>query len=79
MNAYHHRYLLVDQRFGPRKERTFANPGGQAQRRTAETEKHDTETLRRLFGAAVVERRANYKVGKRNHRTPAQRSPKNPY
>jgi hypothetical protein len=79
MNAYHHRYLFVDQRFGPRQEKTFANPGGQAQYRNAETEVRDTETLRRLFGAAVVEKGVNHKVGKRNHHTPAQRSLRIPY
>jgi hypothetical protein len=35
MNAYYHRYLFVDQRFGPRQEKTFANPGGQGLHRTA--------------------------------------------
>lgn len=79
MNAYYHRYLFVDQRFGPRQEKTFANPGGQALHRTAETERRDTETLRRLFGAAVVAKRLNPKVGVRNHHTPAQRSLKIPF
>jgi hypothetical protein len=79
MNAYHHRYLFVDQRFGPRQEKTFANPGGQALHRTAETERRDTETLRRLFGAAVVEKRVNPKVGKTHHRTVAQRSLRIPF
>ena len=79
MNAYYHRYLFVDQRFGPRQEKTFANPGGQALHRTAETERRDTETLRRLFGAAVVEKRVNPKIGKTHHRTVAQRSLKIPF
>jgi hypothetical protein len=79
LNAYHHRYLFVDQRFGPRQEKTFANPGGQALHRTAETERRDTETLRRLFGAAVVQKRVNPKVGARNHHTPAQRSLRIPF
>ena len=79
MNAYYHRYLFVDQRFGPRQEKTFANPGGQALHRTAETERRDTETLRRLFGAAVVEKRVNPKIGKTHHRTVAQRSLRIPF
>src|SRR5437868_12587408 len=74
MNAYYHRYLFVDQRFGPRQEKTFANPGGQALHRTAETELRDTDTLRRLFGPAVVEKRVNPKIGRTTHHTPAQRS-----
>jgi hypothetical protein len=40
----------------------------------AETQVRDTETLRRLFGFAAVEKRVNHKIGKRNHYTPAQRS-----
>src|SRR6266550_755272 len=79
MNAYHHRYLFVDQRFGPRQEKTFANPGGQALHRTAETEMRDTERLRQLFGAAVVEKRVNPKIGRTQHHTPAQRSLKIPF
>jgi hypothetical protein len=79
LNAYYHRYLFVDQRFGPRQEKTFANPGGQALHRTAETERRDTETLRRLFGAAVVRKRVNPKVGTRNHHTPSQRSLRIPF
>jgi hypothetical protein len=74
MNAYYHRYLFVDQRFGPRQEKTFTNPGGQALHRTAETERRDTEALRRLFGPAIVEKRGNPKVGKTRQRTVAQRS-----
>jgi hypothetical protein len=74
MNAYYHRYLFVDQRFGPRQEKTFANPGGQALHRTAETERRDTETLRRLFGSAIVEKRINPKIGKTRQRTVAQRT-----
>jgi hypothetical protein len=79
MNAYYHRYLFVDQRFGPRQEKTFANPGGQALHRTAETELRDTETLRRLFGAAVVEKRVNPKIGRTHQRTVAQRSLRIPF
>jgi hypothetical protein len=74
MNAYHDHYLFVDQRFGPRQEKTFAIPGGQALHRTAETVRRDTETLRRLIGAAVVEKRVSPKIGKTRHRTVAQRS-----
>jgi hypothetical protein len=79
MNAYYHRYLFVDQRFGPRQEKTFANPGGQGLHRTAETEIRDTDRLRQLFGAAVVEKRINPKIGKTTHHTPAQRSLKIPF
>jgi hypothetical protein len=64
----------VDQRFGPRQERTFANPGGQALHRTAESERRDTEILRRLFGPATVEKRPNPKIGRTRQRTVAQRS-----
>jgi hypothetical protein len=79
MNAYYHRYLFVDQRFGPRQEKTFANPGGQALHRNAETERRDTETLRQLFGPAVVEKRVNPKIGKTHQRTVSQRSLRIPY
>jgi hypothetical protein len=79
MNAYYHRYLFVDQRFGPRQEKTFANPGGQALHRTSETEVRDTQTLKRLFGDAVVEKRPNPKVGRTTQHTPAQRSLKIPF
>jgi hypothetical protein len=79
MNAYYHRYLFIDQRFGPRQEKTFANPGGQALHRTAETERRDTAILRRLFGPAVVEKRVNPKIGRTHHRTVAQRSLKVPF
>jgi hypothetical protein len=79
LNACHHRYLFVDQRFGPRQQKTFANPGGQALHRTAETERRDTEVLRRLFGPAVVGKRANPKIGKTHQKTVAQRSLRIPY
>jgi hypothetical protein len=79
MNAYYHRYLFVDQRFGPRQEKTFANPGGQALHRTAETEVRYTATRKRLFGSAVVEKRSNPNVGRTTQHTPAQRSLKIPF
>jgi hypothetical protein len=79
MNAYYHRFCFIDQRFDPGQEKTFANPGGQALRRTAETERRDTEMLRRLFGPAVMEKRVNPKIGKTHHRTVTQRSLRIPY
>jgi hypothetical protein len=39
----------------------------------------DTERLRQLLGAAVVEKRINPKIGKTTHHTPAQRSLKIPF
>lgn len=54
-NAYHHRYLLLDNRFAPHQE--YISVGGQARYRSGQTEKSDNEILRKYFGEAVVVRR----------------------
>jgi hypothetical protein len=67
MNAFHHRYLFIDERFGFRQKNTFSSAGGLGATRTAETEIKDTALLRRMFGPAVIEkqdnRRKNQKTG----------------
>ena len=63
----------------PPSAQSGLTPGGQALHRTAETEQKDTDTLRRLFGVAVVETQVNPKIGKTHHRTVAQRSLRIPF
>lgn len=53
LNAYYHRFLWMDMRFGFKQCDTFTGTGGQAHYRTAETEKADTALLKRLFGDCV--------------------------
>ena len=55
LNAYYHRHVWIDQRFhfAQAPKSTFFRPGGQAAKRTMESEKRDTLFLRRMFGDAV--------------------------
>jgi len=55
LNAYYHRYSWIDTRFhfAQAPGSTFTRPGGQAARRTLESEKQDTLFLRRMFGHCV--------------------------
>jgi hypothetical protein len=54
LNAYHHRHAMFDLRFGWRALKTFKNAGGMSEYQTPATEQRDYETLRRMFGDAVV-------------------------
>jgi len=69
LNAYYHRYCWIDTRFhfaqAPRS--TFFRPGGQAARRTLESEKRDTLFLRRMFGDAVRIKPGNPTDAKKIH------------
>ncbi|MEQ9365598.1 MAG: hypothetical protein RIF32_15240, partial [Leptospirales bacterium] len=60
LNAYHHRYLLVDMRFAVAQKSTFTNPGGQADHRNHVTEEEDFKFLKRKFGSAIDFRRPHH-------------------
>jgi len=54
LNAYHNRYLFVDERyFTYCQEGTFVSQGGMADFRTIDTEKNDYLYLKELFGSAI--------------------------
>jgi hypothetical protein len=55
LNAYYHRYIWADMRyhFAQKPHSTFFRAGGQAARRTLDSERRDTLFLRRMFGDAV--------------------------
>jgi hypothetical protein len=55
LNAHKHRMCLVDMRYGSKFHADFGagTGGGQATRRTSETEKKDSELLLRAFGSDV--------------------------
>ena len=59
VNAYYHRYAFFDVRYGFMQERTFKNPGGQAEFRSVKTEEQDFKFLRRMFGDVVQKRKEN--------------------
>lgn len=59
LNAYYHRYMFVDERFGFRQAKTFANPGGLATCRSHESEERDTDYLRQMFGDCVKRKTGN--------------------
>lgn len=61
LNAFHHRYCLMDVRFGAAQRKTFGNPGGLAGIRTYESEVEDTEILKTQFGVAIKSRSGNRK------------------
>jgi hypothetical protein len=66
VNAYYHRYAFFDLRFGFVQERTFKNLGGQAEFRSTESEKRDSQFLRRMFGD-VIQQRPPVKRGRASH------------
>jgi hypothetical protein len=66
VNAYYHRYAFFDLRFGFVQQRTFKNLGGQAEFRSTESEKHDSDFLRRMFGD-VIQQRPPVKRGRASH------------
>ena len=68
LNAYHNRFCFVDKRFHFRQKQnsTFLAPGGQAKRRTLQTEKEDTLFLKKKFGDSVKIKLARNKT-KRLH------------
>jgi len=55
LNAYHNRFCFIDKRFHFRQQKnsTFLAPGGQAGKRTLQTEKMDTIFLKKKFGDSV--------------------------
>ena len=55
LNAYYHRFAWIDMRyhFAQAPKSTFFRAGGQAARRTIDSERRDTLFLRRMFGDAV--------------------------
>ena len=67
LNAFKNRYCLVDTRFVFRHVDTFKGNGGQALKRTLETEKQDCLYLRSIFGEAVELRKNDKKGAKQNH------------
>ena len=67
LNAYHHRYCLMDRRFGFGQKDTFRNPGGLAEYRSMETEKRNYIFLKKCFGGAIGRRRESIH-GKARHK-----------
>lgn len=66
LNTYLNRYSLIDTRFVCFFKDTFTGNGGQACKRTLESEKMDTLFLRKMFGEAI-ELRKEKKNAKANH------------
>lgn len=67
LNAFHHRYLWRDDRFGIQQKDTFVARGGLAGIRTSETEQQDCELLQKMFGEAMrFEIRKRGKLGGRS-------------
>jgi hypothetical protein len=59
LNFYLYRYSWIDTRFGFFQTETFSGAGGLSTKRTHETEKKDTELLKRFFGKAIRKRGGN--------------------
>ncbi len=53
LNAFHHRYMWRDDRFGIQTKDTFVSRGGLAGIRTSETEQQDNQLLKKMFGDAM--------------------------
>lgn len=53
LNAFHHRFMWRDDRFGIQVKDTFVGKGGLAGIRTSDTEQKDNELLKQMFGDAV--------------------------
>jgi hypothetical protein len=66
LNLYYNRFSFIDTRFCCRFSDTFSRAGGQASKRTLETEKQDTLFLRQMFGE-TVQIRGKKKNAKCNH------------
>lgn len=67
MNAYFHRTLFIDNRFGVMcKEGTFVSQGGMADYRTIESERKDYKFLKELFGEAIQVKK-NENLRKKKH------------
>lgn len=57
LNAFYNRFIWADDRFGFHQQKTFANPGGQAEYRNMVHEERWMNELKRLFGdEAIVEK-----------------------
>jgi len=65
LNAFHHRYIFVDERYGFKQRKTFKNIGGLAKFRNVEKEKQATEFLRKYFGSAIRPKKRTR--GKKSH------------
>jgi hypothetical protein len=68
LNIYKNRFSLIDTRFYFNFQNTFTGNGGQASKRTLQSEKQDTIYLRKLFGESVQLRDDNKKGAKKNHK-----------
>lgn len=66
LNAYYNRICFIDKRFhfAQKPDSTFTLEGGQAGRRTLESEKEDTLFLRKMFGESVQLKREENKTKK---------------
>lgn len=63
--AYHHRFMLIDTRFGVSTKDPGRRPGGCAEFRTEEVNRFSTEVIRKAFGSALrVEERSGSLVRK---------------
>lgn len=66
LNAYHHRIIYKDMRFGFIQKDTFVGQGGLAEFRNLDAERADFALLRRCFGEVIQEKRDS-KLAKRKH------------
>jgi hypothetical protein len=57
LNAYHHRYLFVDNRFKFQQKNTFKLEGGLSAYRNLDAEQKDFATLKQYFGDVVQKKR----------------------
>jgi hypothetical protein len=64
LNAYHNRKCFIDTRFHFAQEpnSTFFKAGGQASKRTLQSEKQDSMFLRQIFGESVILKRSKTDV-----------------
>ncbi|WP_375418127.1 hypothetical protein [uncultured Hymenobacter sp.] len=66
LNAYYHRLIWKDMRFGFIQKDTFVGQGGLAEFRNIDAERQDFELLRQCFGEAVQEKKDSV-LAKRKH------------
>lgn len=62
INAYFYRIIWKDNRFYVVQKDTFCNVGGLSYYRTMESEKNDTEYLKKMFGDSIQSKKETYKT-----------------
>lgn len=68
MNAYYHRTIWADTRWGFQQKGTFHGEGGLSNYRTTESEEADFKNLRKLFGDAIDSKVKPRTAGHASHR-----------